>query len=172
MLKLVIAATILMATPLISGANPDPVNHVFPEFTTAAAVPHQEYLWAANSLIALGAPDTALNRRTLYDWFCNEGAPHDYNNPLNLMTHYGGSYDEDATGDPYLQHYPTPTDFFRAFNLEMRDHGPDSPGSQYRYIIAAFMSGKGFMNSTNRNIENDLLIYSGYGYDRVPEWGC
>lgn len=155
---------LILATAMLTGSPaPNPVN--------VQLSGHNEVVWATDALAAGHFPDTSLNRHTFYAWACNEGTPHDFNNPLNLMTPYGGSHDQDATGDPQLQSYPTPHDFFMAFNLEMRKHGPDGNGS-YAYLVAALASGQGFLNSTSQGVRDDLLAYSGNGYYKVPEWGC
>lgn len=146
-----------------SQMKPDPVN--------SSMTPAQRVIWAKAALADLEVPVTAANVQTMVDWFANEGTPHDYDNPLNLQTYYGHSYDQDVTGDPVLQAYPVPQDFPHAFGREMRHGGPDA-GSAYVYIIRALRSGKGMIGNRTRGVEQDLLIYSGGGYDTIPAWYC
>lgn len=130
----------------------------------------QATAWADAALKALGAPVTAANEQTMTTWFLNEGVPHDLNNPLNLCTPYGGSVTSTADGDPaadHIQAYPTPADFAAAFNLEMTKGGCDANGS-YQYIIADLMSGKGMIGDTSAGLKNDLMQYSGNGYNSIP----
>lgn len=159
----------LMAAPAFASSVPYPglkTDAVHTELSGA-----QAQLWAKAALKALHAPQTRANVTTMVLWFANEGEPHDLNNPLNLITHYGGSYDQDATGDPQIQAYPSPQDFPPAFNREMLKGGPDENGD-YSYIVAALRSGHGFTENTSWGIENDLSLYSGGGYDTVPAWYC
>lgn len=129
------------------------------ELTGAAAV-----VWANASLAALRAPTTAVNVRTMVDWFANEGAPHDLNNPLNLQTPYGGSVVSTAGGSPAkyrIQAYSTPADFVAAFSLEMND-------GSYPAIVAALKAGTGLEGSASAEIAHELSVYSGGGYDSIP----
>lgn len=139
----------------------------------------QEKIWAESSLKALGAPLTKANLATMYDWFLNEGTPHNYNNPLNLNTSYGGSWSSTEDGDPladHIQHYPSPKDFPPAFNLQLRKHGPDWPGGkgpgEYYYIITALKSGKGMIGNHSAGLKYDLSEYSGGGYNSIPAAYC
>jgi hypothetical protein len=120
--------------------------------------------WADAALVALGAPTTTANVRTMVDWFANEGTPHDLNNPLNLQTPYGGSTVSTADGDPpavHIQAYPTPADFVAAFPIEMNNGG-------YPAIVAAFKAGKGLEGSASSEIASELSDYSGGGYNSIP----
>lgn len=142
----------------VSGANLAqlPINT---ELTGASA-----RVWAEAALDALGAPKTAANMKTMVDWFANEGIPHALNNPLNLQTPMGGSTvstDSGAPASANIQAYPTPADFVAAFPLEM------NKGS-YPAIVAALKSGQGLEGTTSSEIQNELLIYSGSGYDSIP----
>jgi len=125
--------------------------------------------WADAALTALGAPDTAANVQTLVDWFANEGAPHDLNNPLNLNTPYGGSTISTANGDPpavHVQAYPVPADFFAAFPIQMNN-------GSYPAIVAALKAGTGLEGSAaTPEIASELSVYSGGGYDSIPAAYC
>jgi hypothetical protein len=125
--------------------------------------------WADAALTALGAPDTAANVRTLVDWFANEGAPHDLNNPLNLNTPYGGSIISTANGDPsyiHIQAYPVPADFVAAFRLQLNN-------GSYPAIVAALKAGTGLEGSAaTSEIASELSVYSGGGYDSIPAAYC
>jgi hypothetical protein len=125
--------------------------------------------WADAALGALGAPDTTANVQTLMDWFANEGAPHDLNNPLNLNTPYGGSTISTANGDPsyvHVQAYPEPQDFLAAFRIQM-NNGP------YAAIVAALKAGTGLEGSAaTPEIASELSLYSGGGYDSIPAAYC
>ncbi len=125
--------------------------------------------WADAALTALGAPDTAANVQTLVDWFANEGAPHDLNNPLNLNTPYGGSTISTANGDPpaiHIQAYPVPADFVTAFPVQMNN-------GSYPAIVAAFKAGTGLEGSAaTPEIASELSVYSGGGYDSIPAAYC
>ena len=125
--------------------------------------------WADAALTALGAPDTAANVQTLVDWFANEGAPHDLNNPLNLNTPYGGSTISTANGDPpavHVQAYPVPADFMAAFPIQMNN-------GSYPAIVAALKAGTGLEGSAaTSEIASELSVYSGGGYDSIPAAYC
>jgi hypothetical protein len=124
--------------------------------------------WARAVLAALGAPGTTANVQTMVDWFANEGAPHDLNNPLNLQTPYGGSTVSTADGDPPsvgIQAYPSPADFVAAFPIEM------TKGS-YPAIVAALKAGTGLEGSAaTPEIADELAVYSGGGYNSIPAFG-
>jgi hypothetical protein len=124
--------------------------------------------WARATLAALGAPETAANVQTMVDWFANEGTPHDFNNPLNLQTPYGGSTVSTANGSSPsigIQAYPSPADFVAAFPIEM------NKGS-YPAIVAALKAGTGLEGSAaTPQIAQQLSIYSGGGYDSIPASG-
>ena len=102
----------------------------------------------------------------MLDWFNNEGTPHDYNNPLNLNTPYGGSTTSTADGDPpdvHIQAYPTPADFAQAFAIQIGDN------PSYPAITAALKSGEGLEGSAaSGEIASELEVYSGGGYDSIP----
>lgn len=121
--------------------------------------------WGKAALVALGAPATRANVRTMVDWFANEGTPHDFNNPLNLQTPYGGSVTSTADGDPasiHIQAYPAPADFAAAFPLEMNS-------GSYPAIVAALKAGTGLEGpAATHEIAAELLLYSGEGYDSIP----
>ena len=121
--------------------------------------------WADATLVALGAPTTSANVRTMVDWFANEGTPHDLNNPLNLQTPYGGSTTSTADGDPpaiHIQAYPTPADFVAAFPIEMNN-------GSYPDIVAALKAGTGLEGSAaSSEIAAELSLYSGGGYNSIP----
>jgi hypothetical protein len=125
--------------------------------------------WADAALTALGAPDTAANVRTLVDWFANEGAPHDLNNPLNLNTPYRGSTISTADGDPsyiHIQAYPVPADFVAAFRLQLNN-------GSYPAIVAALKAGTGLEGSAaTPEIASELSVYSGGGYASIPAAYC
>ncbi len=135
-----------------------PVNT---DLTGSAAV-----AWAKAALAALGAPASSANIQTMLDWFNNEGTPHDYNNPLNLNTPYGGSTTSTADGDPpdvHIQAYPTPADFAQAFAIQIGDN------PSYPAITAALKSGEGLEGSAaSGEIASELEVYSGGGYDSIP----
>ncbi len=146
------------APSLVSTLENLPINT---ELTGSQAVG-----WAKVALAALGAPATSANVQTMLDWFSNEGTPHDYNNPLNLNTAYGGSTISTADGDPpsvHVQAYPTPADFAQAFAIQI---GGDP---SYPAITAALKSGVGLEGSVaTQEIASELLVYSGGGYDSIP----
>ena len=143
---------------LVSTLENLPVNT---ELTGSQAV-----AWAKAALAALGAPATSANVQTMLDWFSNEGTPHDYNNPLNLNTPYGGSTTSTANGGPvavHIQAYPTPADWAEAFAIQIGDN------PSYPAITAALKSGVGLEGSAaNQEIASELLVYSGGGYDSIP----
>ena len=126
----------------------------------------QAVAWAKAALAALGAPATSANVQTMLGWFSNEGTPHDYNNPLNLNTPYGGSTTSTADGDPpdiHIQAYPTPADFADAFAIQIGDN------PSYPAITAALRSGIGLEGSAaSPEIASELSVYSGGGYDSIP----
>jgi hypothetical protein len=129
------------------------------ELTGAAA-----QSWAKATLSALGAPATAANLKTMVDWFANEGAPHDLNNPLNLQTPEGGSTVSTASGAPAearIQAYPSPADFVAAFPVEMSKES-------YPAMLAGLKSGQGLEGDNSSELRNELSIYSGGGYDTIP----
>jgi type II secretory pathway pseudopilin PulG len=121
--------------------------------------------WADAALTALGAPRTSANVQTIVDWFANEGTPHDFNNPLNLQTPYGGSTVSTANGsssDNRIQAYPAPEDFVAAFPLEMNN-------GSYPAIVSALKAGKGLEGfAANQTISTELSVYSGGGYNSIP----
>ena len=120
--------------------------------------------WADQALSALGAPADSANVQTMVDWFANEGIPHALNNPLNLQTPEGGStVSTDSGADPSagIQAYPSPADFVAAFPAEMNN-------GSYPAIVAALKSGQGLEGNTSGEIQNELNIYSGGGYDSIP----
>jgi hypothetical protein len=124
--------------------------------------------WARAALTALGAPGTTANVQTMVDWFANEGTPHDYNNPLNLQTPYGGSTVSTANGSSpsiHIQAYPSPADFAAAFPIEMNN-------GSYPAIVAALKAGTGLEGSAaTSQIAQELSVYSGGGYDSIPASG-
>lgn len=146
------------APSLVSTLENLPINT---ELTGSQAV-----AWAKVALAALGAPATSADIQTMLDWFSNEGTPHDYNNPLNLNTPYGGSTISTADGDPpsvRIQAYPTPADFAKAFAIQIGDD------PSYPAITAALKSGVGLEGSAaTQEIASELLVYSGGGYDSIP----
>jgi hypothetical protein len=143
--------------PLGSGLANLPVN-VALTGTTAIA-------WADYALLALGAPKSPANVKTMVDWFANEGAPHDFNNPLDLQTPFGGSVISTAGGSPAadrIQSYPSPADFVAAFPLEMNN-------GSYNAIVAALKTGNGLEGAAaNPAISFELSVYSGGGYNSIP----
>lgn len=140
--------------------RPDPVNT---QLTGSQAIS-----WAKAALTALGAPLTTADVTTMTTWFRNEGVPHDYDNPLNLCTPYNGSVTSTADGDPpsdHIQAYRTPQDFVHAFTMEMRT---GYNGHAYSYIVADLESGRGMIGDHSAGLRNDLMEYSGGGYDSIP----
>jgi hypothetical protein len=124
--------------------------------------------WARAALAALDAPGTTANVQTMVDWFANEGTPHDFNNPLNLQTPYGGSTVSTANGSSpaiHIQAYPSPADFAAAFPIEMNN-------GSYPAIVAALKAGTGLEGSAaTSQIAQELSVYSGGGYDSIPASG-
>ena len=123
--------------------------------------------WGEEALGALDVPTTAANVQTMVDWFANEGVPHNYNNPLNLQTPFGGSQTSTAAGAPArerIQAYPTPSDFIYAFPIEMNN-------GSYPAIVESLKTGRGLEGSAaTSTIADELLVYSGNGYDSIPAW--
>jgi hypothetical protein len=159
------------ASASVRGSVPEAPNHA----ASLAALPVNTALagseaiaWARAALAALGAPETTANVQTMVDWFANEGTPHDFNNPLNLQTPYGGSTVSTADGDPPsvgIQAYPSPADFVAAFPIEM------NKGS-YPAIVAALKAGTGLEGSAaTPQIAAELAVYSGGGYNSIPASG-
>ena len=122
--------------------------------------------WSRAALAALGAPANGRNLQTMRDWYLNEGVPHNYNNPLNLQTPYGGSWAATEDGDPlsiHIQHYPLPVDFVLAFPREM---------AAYPAITARLRAGAGLEGNVGRDVRQELWNYSGNGYDSIPAAYC
>ena len=124
--------------------------------------------WSTAALHALGAPVTSANLKTMADWYANEGVPHDFSNPLNLETPYGGSVTSAASGkvpvSTHIQAYPLPADFAHAFAIEMHD-------SRYPEILADLLAGRGLETSTAA-VRSELGEYSGGGYYSIPAAYC
>jgi hypothetical protein len=145
---------------------PNPLANLEPLPVETLLEGSQATAWADAALEALGAPTTGANVQTMLDWFGNEGIPHDYNNPLNLNTPYGGSTISTANGsspEVHIQAYPTPADFTKAFAIQIGDN------PSYPAITAALKSGIGLEGSAaTPEIASELEVYSGGGYDSIP----
>ena len=132
--------------------------------------------WADAILTDMNAPLTAANVQTMIDWFANEGIPHDLNNPMNSNTPYGGSVVSDADGDPTsdnIQAYPTALAGAQGEANNLLGGPGTSSGNSYTAIVANLQAGIGLEGSAaNSTIAQELLVYSGTGYDSIPAAYC
>jgi hypothetical protein len=132
--------------------------------------------WADAILTDMNAPLTAANVQTMIDWFANEGIPHDLNNPMNSNTPYDGSVASDADGDPTsdnIQAYPTAIAGAQGEANNLLGGPGTSSGNSYTAIVANLQAGIGLEGSAaNSTIAQELLVYSGTGYDSIPAAYC